>query len=68
MYALVIFIYFTRKQYYSISLFTLHCNNIPSPSHLSLSFDRDQPFTFEIGSGQVIKGWDQGLLNMCVGK
>lgn len=32
------------------------------------SFDRDQPFTFQIGSGQVIKGWDQGLLNMCVGE
>uniref|UniRef100_A0A6M2DY66 peptidylprolyl isomerase n=1 Tax=Xenopsylla cheopis TaxID=163159 RepID=A0A6M2DY66_XENCH len=32
------------------------------------SFDRDQPFTFQLGSGQVIKGWDQGLLNMCVGE
>jgi len=32
------------------------------------SFDRDQPFTFQIGAGQVIKGWDQGLLEMCVGE
>ncbi|XP_004537497.1 FK506-binding protein 2 isoform X2 [Ceratitis capitata] len=32
------------------------------------SFDRDQPFTFQIGAGQVIKGWDQGLLDMCVGE
>ncbi|XP_033252895.1 FK506-binding protein 2-like [Drosophila miranda] len=31
-------------------------------------FDRDQPFTFQLGAGQVIKGWDQGLLNMCVGE
>lgn len=32
------------------------------------SFDRDQPFTFQLGVGQVIKGWDQGLLDMCVGE
>jgi len=32
------------------------------------SYDRDQPFTFQLGAGQVIKGWDQGLLDMCVGE
>lgn len=32
------------------------------------SWDREQPFTFQLGVGQVIKGWDQGLLNMCVGE
>uniref|UniRef100_A0A182K3N0 peptidylprolyl isomerase n=1 Tax=Anopheles christyi TaxID=43041 RepID=A0A182K3N0_9DIPT len=31
-------------------------------------FDRDQPFTFQLGAGQVIKGWDQGLTDMCVGE
>lgn len=30
--------------------------------------NRDQPFTFQLGAGQVIKGWDQGLLDMCVGE
>lgn len=29
---------------------------------------RDQPLSFTLGSGQVIKGWDQGLLGMCVGE
>ncbi|XP_077301015.1 peptidyl-prolyl cis-trans isomerase Fkb14 [Arctopsyche grandis] len=32
------------------------------------SYDRDQPFSFQLGVGQVIKGWDQGLLDMCVGE
>lgn len=32
------------------------------------SLDRDQPFTFQLGVGQVIKGWDQGLVDMCVGE
>ncbi|XP_065178434.1 uncharacterized protein LOC135809092 [Sycon ciliatum] len=26
------------------------------------------PFTFTIGAGQVIQGWDRGLLDMCVGE
>lgn len=32
------------------------------------SLTRNDPFVFTLGSGQVIKGWDQGLLNMCVGE
>lgn len=26
------------------------------------SYSRNQPFIFTLGIGQVIKGWDQGLL------
>jgi FKBP-type peptidyl-prolyl cis-trans isomerase FkpA len=31
------------------------------------SYDRNQPFTFTLGEGQVIKGWDQGVKGMKVG-
>jgi len=31
------------------------------------SVDRGQPFKFVIGVGQVIKGWDEGIMTMKVG-
>ena len=31
------------------------------------SLDRSQPFTFQIGMGQVIPGWDEGVMTMKVG-
>jgi len=31
------------------------------------SYDRGQPIDFDLGTGYVIKGWDQGLIGMKVG-
>lgn len=32
------------------------------------SLGRHQPITFKLGVGQVIKGWDEGLMEMCIGE
>jgi FK506-binding protein 2 len=32
------------------------------------SYQRNEPFIFQIGKGQVIKGWDQGIIGMCIGE
>jgi FKBP-type peptidyl-prolyl cis-trans isomerase len=31
------------------------------------SYDRGTPFEFDFGAGRVIRGWDQGLIDMCPG-
>nr|ACO11021.1 FK506-binding protein 2 precursor [Caligus rogercresseyi]ACO11628.1 FK506-binding protein 2 precursor [Caligus rogercresseyi] len=32
------------------------------------SIPRGEPLKFKLGAGQVIKGWDQGLIGMCAGE
>merc|ERR1719318_724596 len=42
-----------------------YTGKLESGEEFDSSIPRGEPFTFTLGTGQVIKGWDQGLLNMC---
>ena len=37
---------------------------LTSGKQFDASYDRGQPFSFRLGSGQVIKGWDEGVAGM----
>ncbi|KFZ13539.1 hypothetical protein V502_06543 [Pseudogymnoascus sp. VKM F-4520 (FW-2644)] len=37
-------------------------------SEFDASYNRGSPLSFVVGRGQVIKGWDEGLLDMCIGE
>lgn len=48
---------------------TVHCTGFGKNNDLSQKFwstkdPGQKPFTFAIGRGQVIKGWDEGVLTM----
>lgn len=43
-------------------------NGLVFDSNVDPKFGHVAPFEFQLGAGMVIKGWDQGLLNMKIGE
>ncbi|KAL6707638.1 hypothetical protein ACN47E_003988 [Coniothyrium glycines] len=59
----------TRKSQNGDKLSMMYKGTLQSDgSKFDSSYDRGQPFKFKLGAGQVISGWDQGLLDMCIGE
>lgn len=47
---------------------TVHyVGTLTNGSKFDSSYDRNQPYTFRLGAGAVIAGWDQGVTGMRVG-
>merc|ERR1712198_470233 len=45
-----------------------YVGTLESGAKFDSSYDRSEAFKFQIGVGQVIKGWEEGVLGMCVGE
>ncbi len=40
---------------------------VTSGEEFDASWNRGEPFSFRLGAGQVIKGWDEGVVGMKIG-
>jgi len=52
---------------------TVHCTGYGKNRDLSVPFwstkdPGQEPFTFQVGAGQVIKGWDESVIDMSLGE
>lgn len=59
----------TRKTHNGDSIHVNYRGTLESNGEeFDTSYKRGVPFKFTLGAHQVIKGWDQGLLDMCIGE
>lgn len=49
-------------------LYILHYKQLTDGTKFDSSRDRNKPFEFTIGRGQVIRGWDEGVAKMSKGQ
>ena len=49
------------------TLFVHYTGRLEDGTKFDSSLDRDEPLSFPLGVGYVIKGWDEGMVGMKVG-
>jgi peptidylprolyl isomerase len=52
------------------SKITVHCTGFVAETGKKFwsTHDTNTPFSFQVGLGKVIKGWDEGMLTMALGE
>lgn len=58
----------TRKTKNGDTIAMQYKGTLTDGTQFDSNVDSGRPFEFRLGSGQVIAGWDKGLLGMCIGE